>query len=550
MIKNIFVHVTCLILFSNIIQAQITFQKSYGFAINGAGGTGGQQTSDGGYILIGYSMPTQTSGYGVELVKTDSNGDTVWTKLFEKGQFHRHGHCVIQTNDGGYMITGYATDTINMQSSFLQAIKTDANGDTIWTRSYRTSGWTDGHFGRQTTDGGYIFCGRLGDTISNGMCLIRTNANGDTLWTRIGKSPNSFSWANCVLQTNDGGFIVSGRTGSSPNNVNEKAFLIKTDANGDTVWTRTYFGLYSNWTMGYDVVQTDDGGFALTGFAKSFTAFDTEAFLIKTDSVGNVLWAKRYGGSNNDWAYSLNKTSDGGFILAGTTNSFNVTLTDAYLVKTDSIGNLIWSKTYGNSADQYFSEVMQLSNGEYMAVGGSVPVTNGTIYLVKTDSLGNSGCNETTPPTAVNSSTVNTGTAFNLYSIGATVSPTVFTVKRGVPVNVYCPLVGINEYFKDDLFTASPNPFDDELNVNCTRLSNASIPSHYPAQSSPNSALLSVTLYDIFGRTVLSQPLTTVNSKPACTAVRLETVNLSPGIYLYEIGNSNGIIKAGKVVKE
>ncbi|MFZ8835401.1 MAG: hypothetical protein ACO2O5_14590 [Candidatus Caldipriscus sp.] len=123
-------------------------------------------------------------------------------------------------------------------------------------------------------------------------------------------------------------------------------FLVKTDANGNVQWAKTYGG--AGWDQPYSVQQTSDGGYILTGETTSFGAGDRDIFLIKTDANGNIQWAKIYGGTNWDQAFSVQQTSDGGYIVAGGAWSFGAGSYDFFLIKTDANGKVIWGKNYGN----------------------------------------------------------------------------------------------------------------------------------------------------------------------------------------------------------
>jgi hypothetical protein len=139
-----------------------------------------------------------------------------------------------------------------------------------------------------------------------------------------------------VRQTSDGGYIVAGVTSFGAGNWD--VFLLKTDANGNIIWAKTYGGTSSD--IAWSVRQTSDGGYILAGLTLSFSAGEWDIFLIKTDANGNIIWTKTYGGTDDDLAYSAQQTSDGGYIVAGETRSFGAGTWDAFLIKTDANGNI------------------------------------------------------------------------------------------------------------------------------------------------------------------------------------------------------------------
>jgi hypothetical protein len=170
----------------------------------------------------------------------------------------------------------------------------------------------------------------------NDIFLIKTDANGNISWAKT-YGGTSGDYAYSVRQTSDGGYIVAGYTSSFGAGLYD-AFLIKTDANGNRIWAKTYGG--ADWDLAHSVQQTSDGGYIVAGYTDSFGAGGDDFLLIKTDANGNVQWAKAYGGTDGEDAWSVQQTSDGGYILAGYTASFGAGSWDAFLVKTDVNGNI------------------------------------------------------------------------------------------------------------------------------------------------------------------------------------------------------------------
>jgi hypothetical protein len=245
------------------------------------------------------------------------------------------GNSVQQTTDGGYIVAG-RTRSFGAGDFDVYLIKTNAAGDTVWARAYGGTFRDQGLSARQTTDGGYIVAGQtMSGTGNFDVYLIKTNAAGDILWTRT-YGGSDFDQGFSVRQTADGGYIVAGIAVSS--GAHEDVYLVKTDASGDTLWTRTYGG--AGIDEGRSVQQTPDGGCIIAGRTTSFGAGGYDSYLIKTNSTGDTLWTRTHGGTGGDWGYSVHQTTDGGYIIAGSTISFGAGGYDAYLVKTDSLGNV------------------------------------------------------------------------------------------------------------------------------------------------------------------------------------------------------------------
>jgi hypothetical protein len=185
---------------------------------------------------------------------------------------------------------------------------------------------------------------------------------------RFAKTYGGTDWdkARSVRQTSDGGYIVAGYTNSFGAGGYD-FFLIKTDAYGNVQWAKTYGGTDNDWAL--SVQQTYDGGYIVAGLTSSFGMGGYDFFLIKTDENGNIQWAKTYGGTNEDWAYSVRQTSDGGYIVAGYTGSFGAGGYDFFLIKTDENGNIQWAKTYGGTDNDWARSVQQTYDGGYIVAG-------------------------------------------------------------------------------------------------------------------------------------------------------------------------------------
>jgi len=324
-----------------------------------------KQTSDGGYIIAGWTASFGAGGYDVYLLKTDSSGDSLWTRTYG-GSEYDYGYSVQQTSDGGYIIAGY-TQSFGAGHYDAYLLKTDSSGDSLWTRTYGGSSGDYGYSVQQTSDGGYIIAGLTYSFGAGGsdVYLLKTDSAGDTLWTRT-YGGSDYDYGQSVKQTSDGGYIIAGVTGSFGAGGYD-VWLLKTDSAGDTLWTDTFGG--SNDDYGYSVQQTSDGGYVIAGRTESFGAGGYDVYLLKTDSSGDSLWTRTYGGSENDNGYSVQETSDGGYVIAGVTGSFGAGNSDVWLLKTDSAGDTLWTRTYGGSDSDDGYSVQRTSDGGYIIAG-------------------------------------------------------------------------------------------------------------------------------------------------------------------------------------
>ncbi len=255
-------------------------------------GSSVQQTSEGGYIVVGSTASFGSGNYDVYLIKINSTGDTLWTKTLG-GSALDEGISAQQTNDGGYIIAGTTLSFgVGNYSAYLNKI--DANGNVIWAKTYATSGSEEVHQMQLTDDGGYIIAGGIfiGPTITLSS-IFKTNSNGDLLWAKNYSNGGS----NSVQETNDRGYIITGSEGGL-------AFLIRTDSVGDTIWTKSFKGINA-YAYGNFVQQTTDNGFIVTGSTHIFGANDP-VYLIKTDSNGNSCIQNNFSTTVTTPVYTVN----------------------------------------------------------------------------------------------------------------------------------------------------------------------------------------------------------------------------------------------------
>jgi len=438
---------------SNNPMSAVSFAKTYG-GTSGDGASSVQQTSDGGYIVAGKTYSFGAGGWDIFLIKTDANGNISWAKTFG-GTDWDEAFSVQQTSDGGYIVAGW-TASFGAFWDYILLIKTDADGNVIWAKNY----WgTAVSSVQQTSDGGYIVAGY--------PSVIKTDADGNVIWAKnyLG------TIASSVQQTSDGGYILAGNTFSFGAG-SADIILIKTDANGNIQWAKTYGEIGND--RAYSVQQTSDGGYIVAGFTDSFGAGGYDIFLIKTDANGNVQWAKTYGEIGNDRAYSVQQTSDGGYIVAGFTDSFGAG-GDILLIKTDASGNIIWAKTYGGTVSDGASSVQQTSDGGYIVAGwtASFGAGSGDILLIKTDANGNIGsCSivqNVNPTVNTVSPTVTTPTPSvfsespTVNSVSPTVTSPTLTVSEPCPLSIseFCqPVSGLITPYKGGIKVSVSGEFE------------------------------------------------------------------------------------------
>ena len=274
-----------------------------------------EQTNDGGYILTGYYGETSSSYGEIWLSKMDNLGNQIWSNTYGVG---RASYSVQQTSDNGYII---ATSPNN------DVLKIDGFGNLQWTRNYVSD--IDQIFSiKQTNDAGYIMTGQVfGNQIQ--VCTIKVDSLGNTILIKKYGNNSFFNESRDIEQTTDGGYIIAATKGLS--DTTNVAWLIKTDNQGDTIWTNIIQDILS--TGAFSVAQTTDGGYITSGMTSS--TISSNIFLAKTDANGMTEWTQTYGGTSQDAGFSVKQTNDGGFIIASL--SFSNTHT---IIKTDGSGNI------------------------------------------------------------------------------------------------------------------------------------------------------------------------------------------------------------------
>lgn len=205
-----------------------------------------------------------------------------------------------------------------------------------------------------------------------------------TFFNSYGGAGNDYG--KSIITTIDTAYTIIGATESFGNG-NTDMYLFKIDSLGNLLWSKTYGGTNVDWGM--DLKQTLDTGYILTGYSNS-QSWDYNIYVVKTDSIGNSLWTRTYGGNDWDFSYSIETTSDSGYIIAGETYSYGSGLSDGYAIKLDSLGDTTWTKTFGGVGNDVFYDVIETYNGNLLFAGSKTSIDGDTDYwLVKTDNYGN-----------------------------------------------------------------------------------------------------------------------------------------------------------------
>jgi hypothetical protein len=327
-----------------------------------------QQTSDGGYIISGtYGRNAWSLWYSYfYLLKIDASGHKEWNQVYGPYNGEHVAKSIKQTSDGGYIIVGYQGITY-MYDVVVQ--KTDELGNIVWEYTFGDADEYDlGQSVQLTSDGGYIITGITNSygAVSGDALLIKLDVSGNTQWIKtVGGSDSDAGY--CVQQTSDGGYIISGETCSYSSSGD--VYLVKTDSSGNEQWHQVFGG--ENWDGAYFVEQTTDDGYILSGWYGN-EDWTTDVYVIKTDSFGNQEWTKNFGRTDYDEGYCVQQTFDGGYFITGYSNDPINYDPDVFVIKTDGFGNEEWNQTVDRAhTEDYGYYGIQTTDEGYIVSGST-----------------------------------------------------------------------------------------------------------------------------------------------------------------------------------
>jgi len=344
------------------------------------------QTADGGFAMAGYTYSFGAGEDDFWIVRTNSDGDSLWSRTFGGGDKDEAYTALIQTADGGFALAGM-TSSFEVEDHAFWLVRMNADGDSLWSRVYSGQGEGDSHcFSiRQTADGGFALAGftdASSDAHTGNFWLVRTDADGERLWSRSYGSGEG-AQSSSLIQTSDGGFALAGIS-ESFNTGRSDFLLVRTNSDGDSLWSCTYGGEAAEEC--YTAIQTSDGGFALVGSTNSFGAGESDTYFVRTDPNGNVIWSRTYGGVGGDASFSVIQMPDGGFAMSGFTDSFGSGESDYWLMRIGADGDSLWSDCYGGSGADVGFPIVSTEDGGYVLAGftDSYGAGDYDFWLVKT----------------------------------------------------------------------------------------------------------------------------------------------------------------------
>ncbi len=342
-----------------------------------------------GYIILGNK--TGFSGNtDIYLLRVDFSGNYVWDKAIGTSDIES-ARDIIRTSDGAFVIAGFKNIPANNNDYDILLLKTDTSGNVLWEKTYGGSNWDFGYSVVETPDSGFIVAG---ETFSfgngnNDVFILKTDKNGDSLSAAYYGGPGS-EVANDIIHANGGNYLVSGYTNGFGHG-NFDVYLMKINQNLDTIWTKAIGDTLND--ISYCSVEATDYGFVFSGLTENYNALKNDGLVLKVDSSGTQLWAKAYGGPDNDQFNGIDTSSSGGFILAGYTQSYGYAPSkDYYMFVADQNGGFINSTTYGGEREDYANSCIATVDKGFAIIGSTESMGLGlsNMLLVKTDSFANS----------------------------------------------------------------------------------------------------------------------------------------------------------------
>ena len=342
-------------------------------------------TNDGGYIITGLTQSMVDSNGDIVVIKVGAHGDTTWSRTFG-GPFLEGGNFVMQTADGNYMVSGHTQD-FGAQDCDAFLLKLDLYGNNMWIKTYGGDSDDISESVVELPGGGFVIggmtasYGNTGVSMNRHLYFIKTNSNGDTIWTKV-YAGSGIEECYSIASMSGGGFLAACWTTSWGNSLGD-GWLVRLDASGDTLWTRLYKN--SADTRLYKILPTMDNGFILAGYTTAAGGANM-GLVVKLDANGNELWRKTFGdASAGIILHDVTQLPTGNFMFTGgsypTTTAGNV-----YILTTDAHGNKLTDQLCGGT-DSWANTIASQGNNSYLVAGSAAKYgdPDGDLYFMELD---------------------------------------------------------------------------------------------------------------------------------------------------------------------
>lgn len=331
------------------------------------GGNAIVEGSDGYFIVVGYSYLYSTGAANLRHWVVAEDG-TIAGGYAMGGAYNDRGFSVVEKGSGGFVFAGETSSFGGSGQAYV--IRTEPNPlrTVIWNKTFGGAGNDKARSVVEVSTGGFAVVGTTYsfDTGSLDVWLFRLSTTGNHLWNQtFGGTGNEHGYD--IVEVSTGGFAIVGTTYPLGFAGDSDVLLIRTDASGNHMWNQTFGG--TNDDKGHGVVEVSTGGFAIVGTTNSFGAGGWDVWWIRTNTLGQELWDRTYGGTAGDRGHGMVEVSDGGFAFICTTNSFGAGDWDAWLIRTSGSGNHMWNQTFGGAYYEFASDIVEVSDGGFVFVG-------------------------------------------------------------------------------------------------------------------------------------------------------------------------------------
>jgi hypothetical protein len=357
-------------LLSSVTPASAQLDTLWTRTFGGSGNDGFRSviaTSDGGFVAVGYTYSLGAGDVDMFAVKTDADGGASWTRTFG-GAGHDYGYGVCEMAGGGFAFAGYTT-SFGSGREDVYVVKTDADGDTLWTRTFGGAEADEGRGICATSDGCLVVTGQTESfgVEDTDVYVLKVNASGDTVWTRTYGGWH-IDWGMSVCETSGGNYGIAGTTGS--NTGNHDIYIIRTDSDGNLLSETAHGGtgdVDPDWGVG--ACPASDGGFVVAGYRALEGQDPGEACILKIAADGSQDYYRKYMDSYYEYGCAICETHDGGHIICGGEKDNTTLKNDLLLLKRVPGSGWVWVQTLGGAASDWGSSIDRISDGNYIIAG-------------------------------------------------------------------------------------------------------------------------------------------------------------------------------------